>query len=89
MDIFTDRVGLAALDEADRLVDLVKILTRIYANKSAGRTIFLARIRLRFCSRRIHSRVMAEIAFYGEQVFGLCDRLWYFGFSKRERGEKF
>ena len=82
MDIFADGVCFAALNQPDRGVDLIKILTRIYAYQSTGRAIFLARISGFFRTRRVESRVFAEVAFDGEQIFRLRHRSGNFVFTK-------
>ena len=85
MNVLTDRVRLAALDKADRLIDLVKILARIYADECARRTILFARICCLFRTWRIEPGVFTEVAFDREQVFGLRDGLGDLVLPQRKR----
>ena len=76
VNVLAKGVGLASLNKADRIADLVKILARVYSDESSGRAILLARIRLGFSAGWIQPRSLTEVAFNREEVLGLLDRCW-------------
>src|SRR5689334_19180591 len=70
MDVAPDGVGLVQLQQALNLSNFGEIGLRIDARQRPRRAVLFATEARLFAAFRVHRRAGAEIAFYGNEVFG-------------------
>jgi hypothetical protein len=68
VNVAPDGVRPAAIDYAERIVDLAEILVRIDAQERPRRTVLLARVSLLRDALRIERRVLAQVALDGDHI---------------------